>query len=56
MIERDRPIVVAIIQFEEDGGSRKLVGNLLHGPGVIVGSLDVSVEILRIEADSKSPG
>ena len=47
---------MASIQFGEGGGSRKLVGNLLHGPGVIMGSLDVSVELLRVEIDSKSPG
>ena len=47
---------MAGIQLGEDCGSRKRVGNLLQGPGVVVGSLDDSVEILRVEADSKSPG
>ena len=47
---------MAGIQLGEECGSRKLVGNLLEGPGVVVGSLDGSIEILRVEADSKSPG
>ena len=43
LIERDRPIASAGIQLGEDCGSHKLIGNLIQGPSVVVGSLDGSV-------------